>query len=188
MTVKLKVSIEPVDETVHVNVTGQREGKEVFYQDFSSTTSLTSSDIAVEYGDKIQVVVTADKKIVLDNDQFVAKLENQDQGEIKAKREEEKKALKEAQEKHEEDAKKRAENAKKLETKFRKEADEEEHPSKPPPFPAPLELEEDRKDEHKAEAKQETERGSQVQAQRAGASPAHPVPPRGGAASSKEVK
>jgi hypothetical protein len=188
MTVRLRVSVEPVDEAVEVTVVGEREGQQVFYQQFETNTTLTSSSIPVEYGDRIQVAVQTGRKIVLDNEQFVVRLEDPDKGDVKAKREEEKKAVKEAEDKHKEDSKKRAENAKKLETQFRKEADEAEHPSKPPPFPAPLELEEDRKDEHKAEAKQETERGSQTQAQRAGASPAHPVPPRGGAASSKEVK
>lgn len=182
MTVRLHVSVEPIDEAVHVKVKGKRADDGEYTQEFEFNTSAqTSPAIPIEYGDEIKIVVTTGKKIVLDSEQFVVRMEDPDTGEVKAAREEEKKKEKEAVEAHKEDSKKRAENAKKLETKFQKEAKEQEFPSKAPPFPAPLDIE----GEEEADKREPKPGMSPRPTQAAQTSP---VPPRGGAASSRDVK
>jgi len=169
MTIKLVVEVEPVDETVRVLVTRKRETEKVPYVvEFMTPTALRSQTVEVEIGDELSVMIEPVGKIMYDKDQFSVHVEDINSPEQRKVREEKKKEV----EKGEEDLKKereiRAKEAERIEKENVKKAKEAEAPVANVPFPAPLPKEEVGK-AHEGAANS-------------------PVPPKGGAKDSKEVK
>jgi len=146
MTVKLNVQVEPVHETATIRVKLQRHGATADAdQEFETSTvgTQTTHPIELEVGDKVKIEVEPARTIVLDQPQFAVRVEESDAAHHKEAREKEAAERKKLDDELKEDMKKRAENAKKLEAKVKKEADETEVPMKNVPFPAPLEVAEE---------------------------------------------